>query len=62
MQDADEDELYQALDWLLAREAPIEKKLAERHLRKGSEVLYDISGSYYEDRCCSPVSYGDNPG
>jgi transposase len=58
--DADEDELYQALDWLLARQAQIEKKLAERHLREGSEVLYDISSSYYEGRCCSLVRYGHN--
>jgi hypothetical protein len=51
---------YQALDWLLARQAPIEKKLAERHLHGGSEVLYDISSSYYEGRCCSLVRYGHN--
>jgi transposase len=60
VEDADEDELYQALDWLLARQAQIEKKLAERHLREGSEVLYDISSSYYEGRCCSLVRYGHN--
>jgi transposase len=60
VQDADEDELYQALDWLLARQASIEKKLTERHLREGSEVLYDISSSYYEGRCCSLVRYGHN--
>ena len=60
VQDADEDELYRALDWLLARQAPIEKKLTERHLREGSEVLYDISSSYYEGRCCSLVRYGHN--
>lgn len=60
VEDAQEDELYQALDWLLARQAPIEKKLAERHLHEGSEVLYDISSSYYEGRCCSLVRYGHN--
>src|SRR6516165_10140180 len=60
VEDAQEDELYQALDWLLARQAQIEKKLAERHLHEGSEVLYDISSSYYEDRCCSLVHYGHN--
>jgi transposase len=60
VEDANEDELYQALDWLLARQAQIEKKLAERHLHEGSEVLYDISSSYYEGRCCSLVRYGHN--
>ena len=60
VQDAEEDELYQALDWLLDRQASIEKKLTERHLREGSEVLYDISSSYYEGRCCSLVRYGHN--
>ena len=59
VQDADE-QLYQALDWLLDRQASIEKKLTERHLREGSEVLYDISSSYYEGRCCSLVRYGHN--
>ena len=60
VEDAQEDELYQALDWLLARQAQIEKKLAERHLHEGSEVLYDISSSYYEGRCCSLVHYRHN--
>jgi hypothetical protein len=60
VQDASEDELYQALDWLLARQPQIEKKLAGRHLQEGSEVLYDVSSSYYEGRCCPPVRYGLN--
>src|SRR6058998_2729151 len=60
VQDAQEDELYQALDWLLARQARIEKRLAAQHLHEGSEVLYDISSSYYEGRCCSLVRYGHN--
>ena len=60
VQDAHEDELYQALDWLLARQAQIEKKLAERHLHEGDEVLYDISSSYYEGRHCPLVRYGHN--
>ena len=40
--DADEDELYAAMDWLLARQA-IEKKLAARHLSAAALVLYDLS-------------------
>ena len=48
--DADEDDLYNAMDWLLARQAQIEKKLAARHLSEGSLVLYDVTSSYYEGR------------
>lgn len=40
-------ELYQALDWLLARQSRIENKLAKRHLADGTLVLYDVSSSYY---------------
>jgi hypothetical protein len=43
---ADEDELYRAMDWLLARQSRIEKKLAARHLGEGHQVLYDVSSSY----------------
>ena len=40
--EATEDELYAALDWLLARQERIEKKLAARHLTEGGLVLYDV--------------------
>ena len=43
--EADEDDLYAAMDWLLARQGAIEKKLAARHLGEGSLVLYDVSSS-----------------
>lgn len=58
--DADEDDLYSALDWLLARQPRIEKKLACRHLGEGSLVLYDVSSSYFEGRTCPLVQYGHN--
>jgi len=58
--DADEDELYEALDWLLTRQSRIEKKLARRHLSEGAVVLYDISSSYYEGRCCPLAKFGHN--
>ena len=45
--DANEDDLYAAMDWLLSQER-IEKKLAGRHLKKGGLVLYDLSSSYFE--------------
>jgi len=58
--DADEDELYAALDWLHSRQGAIEKKLAAKHLGEGSTVLYDVSSSYYEGRTCSLVRHGHN--
>ncbi len=57
---ADVDELYEALDWLLARQERIEKKLAARHLREGGLALYDVTSSYYEGRCCPLASRGHN--
>ena len=58
VQDADEDDLYKAMDWLLARQPRIEKKLAERHLTDGAVVLYDVSSSYYEGRTCPLARFG----
>src|ERR1035437_5092380 len=52
VQDADVDELYDALDWLLARQKKIQKKLAGRHLAEGAQVLYDLSSSYFEGSKC----------
>jgi hypothetical protein len=56
--DADEDELYRALDWLLARQARIEAALARRHLRAGSLVLYDLTSTYVEGRHCPLAAHG----
>jgi hypothetical protein len=56
--DADEDDLYEAMDWLLARQDRIEKKLAARHLSEGCFVFYDVTSSYYEGRCCPLAHYG----
>jgi hypothetical protein len=58
MGDADEDELYAAMDWLLARQSRIEKKLAKRHLSEGCQVLYDVSSSYYEGHTCPLARHG----
>src|SRR5437868_2123560 len=55
---ATEDQLYEAMDWLLERQPRIEKKLAARHLQEGSLVLYDVSSSYYEGRTCPLAQYG----
>jgi transposase len=56
--DADVDELYAALDWLLRRQPAIEQKLAARHLTDGGVVLYDVSSSYYEGRTCPLAKFG----
>ncbi len=56
--DVDEDELYAAMDWLLARQSRIEKKLAAQHLAEGAQVLYDVSSSYYEGHTCPLVTFG----
>jgi Transposase DDE domain len=51
--EASEDELYRAMDWLLARQARIEAALARRHLTDGALVLYDVSSTYLEGRRCA---------
>jgi hypothetical protein len=58
LQDATEDELYAAMDWLLEHQKAIETKLARRHLTDGSLVLYDVSSSYYEGETCPPARHG----
>jgi len=58
VEDANEDDLYDAMDWLLARQEQIEKKLAARHLSDGATVLYDVSSSYYEGRKCPLAQFG----
>jgi Transposase DDE domain len=53
-----DDELYAALDWLLERQPAIETALAKRHLQNGTLVLYDVSSSYLEGRCCPLAKRG----
>ena len=56
--DATEDQLYDAMDWLLDRQKAIENKLAQRHLSDGAMVLYDVTSSYYEGKTCPLARYG----
>jgi transposase len=58
VRDADEDDLYAAMDWLLARQARIERKLAARHLKEGGLVLYDLTSSYFEGTTCPLGAFG----
>ena len=55
---ADEDDLYEAMDWLHERQAGIEDRLARRHLAEGELVLYDVSSSYFEGRSCALARLG----
>ncbi len=56
--DADEQELYGAMDWLIERQGRIEKKLAARHLREGGLVLFDLTSSYFEGDTCPLTGKG----
>ncbi len=52
------DQLYAAMDWLGARQARIEAKLARRHLAPATLVLYDVTSSYFEGLCCPLAKRG----
>jgi len=58
--DADEDDLYDAMDWLLERQSSIENKLAGRHLKEDSLALYDLTSSYFEGQKCPLAALGHN--
>ena len=58
IESVDEDELYAAMDWLLERQGTIEKRLARRHLSDGALVLYDLTSTYFEGRCCPLAKRG----
>jgi Transposase DDE domain len=60
VEDADENALYKAMDWLLGRQSAIEQKLAQRHLSEGGLVLYDLSSSYFEGTHCPLAKLGHN--
>jgi DDE family transposase len=52
------DSLYQALDWLVERQPAIEAKLAARHLKEGTLLLYDVTSTYLEGRRCPLAAHG----
>ena len=60
VQDANESDLYAALDWLLKKQGRIEKKLAARHLDEECLALYDLSSSYFECATCPLAAFGHN--
>lgn len=53
-----EDDLYAAMDWLIARKERVEGEFAKRHLDEGSHVLFDLTSSYFEGEQCELAQYG----
>jgi hypothetical protein len=51
-------EVYEAVDWLGQQQARIETALARRHLGEGTLVLYDLTSTYLEGRCCKLARHG----
>jgi transposase len=60
VQEASENDLYAAMDWLLERQSRIERKLAARHLDEQSLALYDLTSSYFEGVTCPLAKLGHN--
>jgi len=58
LSDADENDLYAAMDWVLLRQERIESALAKRHLREGTLVLYDVTSAYFEGTKCPLARFG----
>ena len=58
LEDVHENDLYEAMDWLYARQESIENALAKKHLKDGTFVLYDLTASYVEGRCCPLAKHG----
>jgi hypothetical protein len=51
-------ELYATLDWLASEQPFIETTLARRHLKDGALLLYDVTSTYLEGRCCELAQHG----
>lgn len=58
LQAATADDLYNTMDWLLARQGRIEQQLAARHLADGSLVLCDVTSTYFEGHACPLAHLG----
>jgi hypothetical protein len=55
---ASTDDVYEAMDWLLAQKGKIEKSLAGRHLKEGGIAMYDLSSSWVEGTRCELAAFG----
>jgi transposase len=58
LKQVDEDDLYEAMDWILPRQSKVEAELAKRHLSEGTLVLYDVTSTYFEGHSCPLAQYG----
>lgn len=58
VEQADSDELYEAMDWLLEKQGKIEENLAAKHLGEGTLILYDVTSTYFEGSTCPLAQYG----
>jgi len=60
----DENDLYDALDWLESEQVRIEKRLYEAYVKRSGEppaiVLYDVTSSYFEGEQNELADYGYN--
>jgi len=54
----EEDDLYAALDWLVARQGQIEQGLSQRYLRPGGIAFYDLTSVYVEGEHCDLARLG----
>jgi Transposase DDE domain len=52
------DDVYAAMDWLLARKKKIENELARGHLSAGGIAMYDLSSSWMEGTQCELAAFG----
>jgi hypothetical protein len=52
------DDVYAAMDWLLAQKGKIEGKLARKHLREGGIAMYDLSSSWVDGEKCELADFG----
>ena len=59
--EADPDEVYAAMDWLLTRQEDIERQLARRHINPGGIAMFDLSSSWVEGHCCELAARGYSP-
>ena len=51
-------EIYATLDWLGSEQSFIENRLARRHLKEGTLVLYDVTSTYLEGSHCPLAHHG----
>lgn len=59
-EEVSEQDLYEAMRWLLERQPRIENRLAKVHLQNDTPILYDLTSTYYEGSTCVLAQRGYN--